>query len=387
MKFWNWASSKWRLIPLLDRWLLGELIPILLIAIAAFTVLSVTMGVMFDLVRKIVENGLPPHLALQAFGLRLPFFLAYSFPMATLFSTLLAYGFLSANSELTALRSLGVSTRRIVAPALALAILMTGLTFVFNDFIVPRANSSAEVTLKRALGKAISTEKGKHVVFSRFGQISGKDDEETNKGLSQLFYAREFHRGEMEGVTVLDLSRLGFTQMLKANKAVWNEEKAMWEFFDGKILTLNPSGGTSSFVFDNYLYPLDPGPNRVAKLPKDANNMTVSQAMEAASIYADAGNLKEARRLNVRIHEKFTMPMSCLVFGLIGSTLGTKPNSRTSPLSAAFLSIFLIIIYYTLCFFCSSFGLVGTLPPLVAAWLPVLIGLAGGGVLLRQSNK
>ncbi|MFL0731139.1 MAG: permease, partial [Prochlorococcus sp.] len=91
MKFWSWASSKWRLIPLLDRWLLGELIPVLLFAIAAFTVVSLSVGVMFDLVRKIVEFNLPLHFALQVFGLRLPFFLVISFPMSTLLCTLLAY--------------------------------------------------------------------------------------------------------------------------------------------------------------------------------------------------------------------------------------------------------------------------------------------------------
>ena len=387
LKFWSWASSKWRLIPLLDRWLLGELIPVLLFAIAAFTVVSLSVGVMFDLVRKIVEFNLPLHFALQVFGLRLPFFLVISFPMSTLLCTLLAYSRLSANSELTALRSLGVTTKRMVAPALVLAILMTGLTFVFNDVIVPRANSSAEVALKRALGKAIATEKGKHVVFSRFGRISGKDDEETNQGLSQLFYAKEFHRGEMEGVTVLDLSRLGFTQMLKATKGVWNEEKAMWEFFEGNILTLTPNGSTNYSQFDRYLYPLSAGPIRVAKLPKDANNMTVAQTMEAVSIYTDAGNRKEARKLKVRIQEKFTFPMACLVFGLIGSSLGARPNSRTSRTQGFGISLLLILGYYTLSFSFSSLGVKGTLPPLLAAWTPVFISLAVGGVLLRQSNK
>nr|WP_236066081.1 LptF/LptG family permease [Prochlorococcus marinus] len=386
-KWWRWASSKWRLIPLLDRWLLGELIPVLLFAIAAFTVVSVSVGVMFDLVRKIVEFGLPLHFALQVFSLKLPFFLVISFPMATLLATLLAYSRLSSNSEFTALRSLGVSTRRIVAPALALALLMTGLTFIFNDVIVPRTNSSAEVTIKRALGKAIATEKGKHVVYSRFGTITGAEAEDWNQGLSQLFYAREFLKGEMEDVTVLDLSRLGFTQMLKAERAIWNEQEAMWEFFNGNILTLTPRGSTTSVEFDRYLYPLTSGPIRVAKLPKDANNMTVAQAMEAASIYTDAGNRKEARRLKVRIQEKFTFPMSCLVFGLIGSSLGAKPNSRTSRTQGFGISLLLILAYYTLSFSFSSLGVTGTLTPMLAAWIPVFISLSGGGLLLRQASR
>ena len=373
-------------VPLIDRWLLGELIGPLLFALTAFTVVSLSVGVMFDLVRKIVESNLPWTIAVQVLLLKLPSFLVISFPMATLMASLLAYSRLSANSELTALRSVGVTATRMVAPAIALALLMTSLSFLFNDVIVPRTNRSAEFTLQRALGKAIAAEKGKNIVYSRFGRVSGPDGD-VGKGLTQLFYARKFRNGTMSGVTVLDFSRLGFTQMLVAEKANWNESQAKWEFKDGQILTLTPSGSTTSADFDRYLYPLSPAPLRIARLPKDANNMTVSEAIEAEQLLSDAGDRKEARRLRVRIQEKFTVPMACLVFGLIGSSLGAKPNSRTSRSQGFGISVVLIFVYYVLSFSFSSLGVKGTLSPLLAAWGPVLISLAGGGVLLRQASR
>ena len=55
----------WYSIPLIDRWLLGQIIPPMLFAISAFTVISLSVGVMFDLIRKIVEFGLPLFLALK----------------------------------------------------------------------------------------------------------------------------------------------------------------------------------------------------------------------------------------------------------------------------------------------------------------------------------
>ena len=106
---WNSAQRQLRRlvhrIPLIDRWLLGELIGPLLFALTAFTVVSLSVGVMFDLVRKIVESNLPWTIAVQVLLLKLPSFLVISFPMATLMASLLAYSRLSANSELTALRS------------------------------------------------------------------------------------------------------------------------------------------------------------------------------------------------------------------------------------------------------------------------------------------
>ena len=380
------CRSLLRHVPLLDRWLLGELISPLLFAIAAFTVVSLSLGVMFELVRQIVNSGLPVLIAVQVLFQRLPSFLVISFPMATLMAALLAYSRLSANSELTALRSVGVTATRMIIPALVLAVLMTGLTFIFNDVVVPRSNRSAEITLARALGKAIASEKGDNVIYSRFGRVR-QPDGSTRKGLVQLFYASKFRDGTMQDVTVLDYSRSGVTQMLIAKTGEWNQKEAMWEFFNGQILALTPSGSTNSGEFDRYLYPLSAAPLRIAQLPKDANNMTVSEALEAQQLLQNAGDIKGARKLEVRIQEKFTLPMACVVFGLIGASLGAKPNSRTSRSQGFGISVVLILVYYVLSFSFSSLGVKGTLSPFLAAWSPVVISLAGGGFLLRQASQ
>ncbi len=388
--FWRFrllVLSKWRLLPLLDRWIFGELLPPLIFAIAAFTVVSLSVGVMFELVRKIVESGLPSQIALQVLILRLPSFLVISFPMATLMATLLAYSRLSANSELKALRSLGVKTKRMIVPAIAMALLMTCLTFLFNDIIVPQTNRNAEITLKSALGQAISTEKGDDIIYSRFGKISGSASEVDNYGLAQLFYAKEFRKSAMHDVTVLDFSRMGYTQMLVAKKALWNKKEAKWEFLDGQIFTLSPNGSTTTAQFNQYLYPLGSAPTKIAKLPKDANDMTVAEAIRAKKLYIEAGNLKESRRMRVRIQEKFTLPMACLVFGLVGSSLGAKPNTATSRSQGFGISVILILFYYVLSFSFSSLGVKGTLTPFVAAWTPVFISLFGGTLLLRQASR
>ena len=375
-----------RRIPLLDRWLLGELIGPLLFAVALFTVLSLSVGVLFELVRQIVESNLPVLIAIQVLLQRLPSFLVLSFPMATLLATLLAYGRLSSNSELTALRSVGVTATRMIIPALVLALVMSSLTFLFNDVLVPRSNRSAEVTLRRALGKAIATEKGDNIIYPRFGRVE-EPDGSSSKGLLQLFYASKFRDGTMTRVTLLDFSRAGFTQMLLAESGQWNEQEAKWEFLNGQILTLTPSGSTTSAGFDRYMYPFSAAPIRIAKLPKDANNMTVAEALQAERLLEDAGDIKGARKLQVRIQEKFTLPMACLVFGLIGASLGAKPNNRTSRGQGFGISVLMILVYYLLGFSFSSLGVKGTLPPLLAAWSPVLISLAGGGFLLRQASR
>ena len=85
-KIINKFFTPWRSIPLIDRWLIGQIIAPMLFAISAFTVISLSVGVMFDLIRKVVEYGLPISSALKVLFYSLPSFLIV-FSMAVLLYT------------------------------------------------------------------------------------------------------------------------------------------------------------------------------------------------------------------------------------------------------------------------------------------------------------
>jgi len=389
-KFIRQISSPWNSIPLMDRWLIAQILPPMLFAISAFTVISLSVGVMFDLIRKIVEFGLPLFLAIKVLFYSLPSFLVLSFPMAVLLSTLLAYGKLSANSELLALRSLGIKTSRIIAPAIAVSIFMTGLTFYFNDNLVPASNKLAENTLRAGIGSSFSSERGKdNIMFSRYGsriESSTNKPTKTNTYLTHIFYATWFENNIMQGVTVLDFSRQDIQQILKAKSAVFDKKNSSWIFSDGSIVSIDKVGQTTNIQFEKYKYPFVEGPLDLARVPKDATEMSLKQALDAERIYKETGNIKEIRRIQVRIQEKFTLPCACLVFGLIGSSLGSKSNLRSSKSQGFGLSVILILIYYVMSFVFSSFGVKGLLSPIIATWLPVLLSMGGGIYFLRKSS-
>ena len=381
----------WKVIPLIDRWLIGQLLPPMFFAISAFTVISLSVGVMFELIRKIVEYGLPVFLAIKVLVYSLPSFLVLSFPMAVLLSTLLTYGKLSSNSELLALRSLGINNYRIVAPAIALSILMTGLTFYFNDNLVPRANRLAEVTLRSGIGSSFADKKSKNnIIFTRKGsriESTTNKPTKTNTYLTHIFYASKFENNIMREVTVFDFSRQNIRQILTANSAIFDKKSSSWIFSDGSVVSINTEGQTTNLQFEKYVYPFVEGPLDIAKIPKDATEMSLRQAIEAEQIYKEIGNSKEIRKIQVRIQEKFTFPCACLVFGLIGSSLGSKLNIRSSKSQGFGLSVMLILIYYVMSFLFSSFGVKGLITPIIATWSPVVISLSGGAYLLKNSNK
>ena len=386
IKYFSKVSSR---VPILDRWILGQLIPPLFFSIAAFTVVSLSVGVLFDLIRKMVEYGLPITLAIRILLLKLPGFLVISFPMSVLLSTLLAYGKLSSNSELLALKSLGINKYRILIPALVLSIFMTGLTFYFNNSLVPRTNKSAESLMRTGLDKSVVIEQGHDIFFrgySAFTDLNTNLSTKRNNYLTQIFFSRLVENNVMKNVTLIDFSKEGYKQILSAKKGIYEESKSAWIFTDGRLISLDEYGNITSIGFTKYTYPLGDGPLKISKIPKDANEMTVKQAIEAKNLYLQSGNIREARKMSVRIQEKFTFPFACIVFALIGSSLGSKSNLRSSRSQGFGLSVILILVYYVLSFVSSAFGVKGILSPFLSAWLPIIISISGGIYLLKRST-
>ena len=377
-----------RRLSLLDRWLYGELLGPLLFGIGIFSLLMVTGDALFDLVRKVVEQGLPIGPALQVLILQLPGLMIYALPMAMLLGTLLTYSKLSSGNELIALRSIGVPTRRYVLPAVVLGLVFSLVSFMVSDLVVPRSNHSSFVVLQAALGRSMPQSRGEHIIYPHFARIP-KPDGGSRNGLAQLFYAREAVDGHMKGITVLDVSRPDMLQVVQAQEAYFDQGKGSLLFLDGITTSLAEDGSSQSQMhFEEQLSPIGDTPLRLAEIPSDPANMTVAQIHVSQTLLERTGNMRQARKLRVRLQEKFSVPLSCLVFALVGSSIGAQSVGKTRSRSKGFgISLIIIFGYYLLSFVFSAFGVQGSLPPFLAAWTPVAIGLVAGLVLLNRSSR
>lgn len=132
-------------LSLIDFYLINELSYFFLFSVGLFSSLGVALSTISDLAYKITEYNLPINIAIKVFCLKLPEFIAYALPISMLLTTLVTYVRLSHDSELIACRSVGISIYRLVFPALILSLIVTGITFVFNEIVVPAANYQATV--------------------------------------------------------------------------------------------------------------------------------------------------------------------------------------------------------------------------------------------------
>lgn len=366
---------------IMDRYLAMQLLPPFLFGVGAFTSVVLAIDSLFDLLRKVVESGLPINIAIQVFILKLPYVMVYSFPMSTLLAALMTYSRLSSESELIALRGCGVSVYRMVFTAVLMSSLVTGMTYVFNEQIAPASNYQASQILSQALKSDQPKFKQQNIYYPEYREVKQADGS-NSRILSRLFYADQFDGKQMKGLTIIDRSQEGLNQIVVAESAEWNSAQKLWDFRKGTIYLVAPDNSYRNIVrFENQQLQLPRTPLDVAEKSRDYGEMNISQALAQLEIERLAGDRQKIRKLEVRIQQKIAFPFVCIIFGLVGSVMGTIPQ-RTGRGTSFGISVIVIFTYYLLLSVSGALAQAGILSPLVGAWLPNLFGLITGIFLL-----
>lgn len=373
-------------ISVMDRYIITELIPPFLFGVGAFSSVGVAIGALFDLVRKITESGLPIEIAVQAMLLQMPRFISYALPMSTLLATMMTFARLSSDSEIIALRSAGVNLYRIVAPAVVLSLVVTAISFSFSELVVPAANHQSTLILETALKEDKPNFQESNIFYPEYGEITQSDGSKI-RGLKRLFYAAQFDGKRMKGLTVLDWSQQGLNQILTAESGMWNPSQNTWDFFNGTIYVISPDASYRNIAqFESQQVKLPRAPLDLAGKDRDSAEMNIAQIIDYKEIVKVSGDRKKLRKLDLRVQQKLAFPFVCLVFGLIGAVLGTRPQ-RTGRATSFGISVIIIFSYYLLNFICEALGLSSVLSPMMAAWLPNVFGIGAGGFLLFRSAQ
>jgi lipopolysaccharide export system permease protein len=373
-------------LSVMDLYIAKELFLPFLFGMGMFTSLALSIGTLFDLVRKVTESGLLLSIAIQVLLLKLPEFVVLAFPMSMLLAALMAYSRLSSDSELIALRSIGVNIYRLLVPVVIFSLFVVLITFVVHNFVSPAANYQAELTLEKALDKIEPSFKERNIIYPEYDKVELADGNKETI-LTRLFYAEEFDGQQMKGLTILDRSQVGVNQVVTAESATWNISENTWDFFNGTIYLIANDGSYRNIVrFQHQQLALPRTPLDITKEGRDYGQMNILQAQEYLKIVKLRGDDKKVRKLEVRIQEKIAFPFVCLVFALIGAAIGTRPQNNSKATSFG-ICVGLIFAYYLLSFIISSMGVWGVLSPFLAAWLPNILGFTAAGLLITGSSR
>ena len=126
----------------LDRLIVRELIGPWLFGVAIFTAL-IFASVLLVRITDMVVKGVPLEIVFELSILLLPGIVVKTFSMAMLLAALLAFGRLSNDSEIVAIRAAGASLFRVMRPVLVFSAIVALVSFLVNEWIVPGASYQA----------------------------------------------------------------------------------------------------------------------------------------------------------------------------------------------------------------------------------------------------
>ena len=368
-------------LSILDRYLLSQLLVFFLFSVSLLATVGVTIGTVADLTYKINEHNLPLTRAILIFFLKIPEYTAYALPIGTLLTTLTVYGRLNSDRELIALRSVGLSLYRIIAPAIAFSLLITGITFFFNELVVPVANFQAKLWQNPFLGETEFTLQRKDIFWPEYQDLTGN-----NRQLKRLYYAENFNGRQLNDITIMTWSGNKLQQITRAKHAKWNENKQVWELREANQETLTDSlNSTEVEQFFHHEISLPKTFFTLVQVARSPEEMSLQQARTYLNLITNSGDRKTIRLFQVRIQQKIAFPHICLVFALVGATLGSA-HYNINKSQGFGLCVVIVFSYYLLGFLTNALGIVGLISPLLSAWIPNLLGLGVSSWLLKSIN-
>ncbi len=343
-------------------------------ALGAFTSIGFSIGTLFDVLRRLTERTLARSEALWVLGLQLPRFIVLALPMSMLLAPLLTYSQLAKRNELMALRACGTSLYRIVRPVLCFSLIVAACILAINEAIVPPTTAMANRLLAQVPVQQMAAIPTQNIVHRTYQQ----------QQLTQLFYARTFDGSALHQLTILQFQDRHIRYIWLAQQAIWDRSLQQWTLLQGTCYTIDPiSGGYQQIVsFEQHPFRAA-SPQELAEVTSQPVSLQETRAL--IRHLQQSGSMRTLQRLQVRWHSLMAFPWISVGFTLIGSALGCRA-SQTQSLGFGGSSL-LIFAYYTFSFICQTLGNTGIWPASFASWLPIVVLMMIGVILLRQNNR
>jgi len=315
-------------ISILDRYLIREMAAPFAFALAAFT-LFLFVNSFFLAADYVINKGVPFALVMRDIILQLAAFMYLRLPFATLDGVLLGFGRLAGDNELTALRTGGVSLLRIALPCYIGGLFLTVVAFGINETVAPRAYHKSYETFRQIAYHSTQPvippnqfvkPDGQHVLFI------GSIDSAT---------------GTMRDVQIFTLGPGYYPETLTAASGKQTGGKIM--LYDGVDSKYGKNGlVTWQQHFNSLEFPLG-DTNLLYQGAYTAFELNARQLRdELRSLRASGGDTRDDE---VKLQEKFAMPVACLLSVLIALPLAIRFGKRGRGV-AAMLSIVTVFVYY-----------------------------------------
>lgn len=365
-------------LKLLDRLILQDITPRLLMYIALFSTLFLTFGPVIA-ASRFIAAGIPWWIIARFIGWDFTGFVSYTFPLGMLAAALLGFERLSRESEAVAIYAGGISFGRIIVPVVALGLAVSLVSYLFNDRIAPYANLQVAQFNDHRQDIVGETSKPFDLANRKDGKLQTtvhieKGFDAEAKVLRQVTITFYDAHGQPTSVT--------YAARAKSEGSGLKE----WTLYDAKIVDLASGLVVRQKQFEDTVG-IQKTPENMAFLQRDPETLNFHDLQrQIKEMKAGGSDSADIRNAEVGLWFKTSLPFSCLIFGLVGAPLGMR-SPRTAKISGAVWALPIIMGYYLVYMTMSNLAQGGGIPPLLAAWLPDVLGLIIASGLIWKAAK
>ena len=366
------------MLKTLDRYVIREIIPPMILALLIFTFL-LTLPPFMQHLENLLAKGAGITTVARLLWTLVPQALGLTIPMALLVGILVGLGRLSADREAVALLACGISPYRLLRPIGALALVAAIGTLYVMVVAIPDANRTFLAITFDIVSKRVESDVRPRVFFEDFpGWVLYAGDEPApgQPGWRRLVVA-DTSRPESIEIFLAERGRLAIDRAKRTVDLVLG---------NGTKYTTGKAGETDTMRFEQEIA-VKLNPEAVfpqVNIQKGPNEKTIDELREDAAKKVKAGVSPHPEI--IALQQKFSFPVACLVFGLIGLALGLTV-ARDGKLAGFVVGVVVIFAYYVVMFLAESLTKGHYLNAHLSRWVPnIVLGAFGVAALVWRAR-
>ncbi len=377
-QFIRYPFLSFSILKILDRYILSALTIATVMGVSLLSLVLVLGNVFKQLLDLLVNHDVPLQAVFAFIAFVLPFSMTFTIPWGFLTALLLVFGRLSADNELLAMRSVGVSFTRICVPVLFSALFLAGICLWINLEVAPRGEQAMMDDLYK-------------IATSNPASFFQTDE------VSEAFPDRRVYVGSREGSTLknllvfeLDAGHLSKVVFAKEGHLSLDKDHSalLLELQDARFEEHDPNAPTDvTKIHQGIAMRSGVFPMSLKKLFEQQMRWRHLNSYCLMELIAEIKkNTPQQLALKVELNKRFSVSLATIAFALIAVPLGITAHRKETSVGFA-LSMVIAFSYFFFIIIADTFRSNPHAYPILLIWLPNIIFTSLGIFLFLRLMK
>ncbi len=364
-------------MKIIDKYISKQILSAMLFGIVIFIVIWISPEILFKVIHDIVNGKTTLAQGIKILFFYIPEILGKAIPIGLMLGSVFVFDRLSRDSELTVMRSIGISFVRMASPVIVISIIASLLSFWVNDSLIPYSNNFLK-KLKR-------DESVKNFVFM--------DKTPTGKPI-QIMVVGNYKNNVISSVKLIKYSE-NFGENNPLISSIITSDNAKiennsWIIENGTQYDIASNGVYKNIrKFKEMSILSGEKSQRAYDLMINSNNkaseMTLKELQNYLALLKSSDMEDEYRYFLNKYYQRFAQSLSCVFLALLGVLFGfNKPRGKRAIGFVGAVGV--VFVYFLIMPFLDALAQTGVLAPLITAWLPNLVILSLIWVLYKAKK-